>query len=195
MRISTFISGLHWNSLSGILAPGSYSHRTLIKDVQLPQTRVIERVRISVPWVNVYLRQNLTELLSNLSSSLPKRLDLGKRGLSATACWRQNASSIKEKGPRVGLSWNGRGSACPLLANRVLEVPFLTFTVVPRLHSFNTCILYSGMPPVAVSCDPPIHWGPSLLKLYQTSPCRSCLSRVRGWEAGDGAPSSVGTTA
>jgi len=110
-----------------------------------------------VPWVNVYLRENLTERLSNLSSSLPKRLDLGKRALSATACRRRNASSIKEKGPRVGLSWKGRGSACPLLANflsRALEVPFLTFTVVPRLHSLNTCILYSGMP---LSLSPVIH--------------------------------------
>lgn len=42
-----------------------------------------------------------------------------------------------------------------------LEIPFLTFTVVPRLHSFYTCILYkeSGVSlslSLTSVCDPPI---------------------------------------
>ncbi|MCD7473240.1 hypothetical protein HAX54_014955 [Datura stramonium] len=80
------------------------------------------------------------------------------------------------KGPRLGLSWKGRCSACPLLANSLVgaEVPFLTFTVVPRLLPSKTCILSkeSDMPLSLSPCDPPIHrglflplrWSPYLLK-------------------------------
>ena len=105
---------------------------------------------------------------------------LGKRALSATACWRRNASSMN-----VGLSWKGRCSACPLVANFFSRAgrfgdPIPHVTVVPILHPFNTCILFhfnsKACPCLQQVCDPLIHWvtlsyrgSPYLLKPYQTS--------------------------
>lgn len=48
-----------------------------------------------------------------------------------------------------------------LVGRVALEIPFLTFTVVPRLHPFNTCILFhfnsQACPCLQQVCDPLIH--------------------------------------
>ena len=120
------------------------------------------------------MQENLTERVSNQSSSLP----LGKRALSATACWRRNASSIKS--PRLELCWKGRSSACPLLANFFSRAgsfgdPIPHVYRCPQTSLFQHLSTFEIVRRVQV-CDPPIHWVglsyrsfPYLLKPYQTS--------------------------
>ena len=100
-----------------------------------------------MPWVNAYLRDNLTERVSNLSSSLPKRFRerglVGHRLLTTERIVNERVLALDLVG-KVGV----RHVPCLRTSLVGLGVPFLTFTVVPRLHSFNTCILSkeSGMP-------------------------------------------------
>ena len=78
-----------------------------------------------------------------LSSSLPKRFRekalVGHCLLTTERIVNERVLALDLVG-KVGV----RHVPClrTYLVGRVaLEVPFLTFTVVPRLHSFNTCIL------------------------------------------------------
>lgn len=111
---------------------------------------------------------SISIFLSESESLLRFPRDLGKRALSATACGRRNASSRQLKGPRVGLSWKGRCSACPLVANFFSRAggfgdpipnvyrcpqtsPFQHFTFI--LFYFNS----QACPCLQQVCDPLIH--------------------------------------
>lgn len=89
------------------------------------------------------------------------------------------------KGPRVGLSWKGRCSACPLLANFFSRAgsfgdPIFDVYRCPQTSLFQHLSTFrnsqAGPCPCLQVCDPPIHWVglsyrsfPYLLKPYQTS--------------------------
>lgn len=121
-------------------------------------------------------------ILPNEFQTSPLRFPryLGKRALSATACWRRNASSIKVALDLVGkvgvrhvpclrtslvgrFVWRSHSSRLPLSPD---------FTLSTLVYFLKT---QASPCPCLQVCDPPTHWvtssyrwSPYLLKPYQT---------------------------